>query len=93
MIDARGFLAAKRRAENEVLLRAGPKVVFNGGLDFKDQRAICDGLDKVRAKHPDMVLLHGGSLKGAELIAPSGGDSPQVPQIVIWKPCAGDLHL
>jgi hypothetical protein len=26
-----------------------------------------DRLDRVRATHPDMVLLHGGSPKGAEL--------------------------
>jgi hypothetical protein len=30
-------------------------------------------LDKARAKHPDMVLLHGGSPKGAERVAPPVG--------------------
>jgi len=69
MIDSRDFLAAKRRAETEVLLPAGPKIAFTGGLDFNDHRAIWDRLDKVHAKHPDMVLLHGGSPKGAERIA------------------------
>ena len=60
MIDSRDFLAARRRAETEVLLPAGPKIAFTGGLDFNDHRAIWDRLDKVHAKHPDMVLLHGG---------------------------------
>ena len=69
MIDSRDFLAAKKRADNEVLLPAGPKVAVTGGLDFNDHRLIWDRLDKVHAKHPDMVLLHGGSPKGAELIA------------------------
>ncbi|HEX9461594.1 MAG TPA: DUF2493 domain-containing protein, partial [Alphaproteobacteria bacterium] len=69
MIDSRDFLAAKRRAETEVLLPAGPKVAFTGGLDFNDYRAIWDRLDRVHARHPDMVLLHGGSPKGAERIA------------------------
>jgi hypothetical protein len=69
MIDSRDFLAAKRRADNEVLLPAGPKIAFTGGLDFNDHSAIWDRLDKVRAKHLDMVLLHGGSPKGAERIA------------------------
>ena len=46
MIDSRDFLAAKRRAENEMLLPAGPKVAFTGGLDFNDHRAIWDRLDK-----------------------------------------------
>src|SRR6266542_1109661 len=40
MIDSRDFLAAKRRAETEVLLPAGPKIAFTGGLDFNDHRLI-----------------------------------------------------
>lgn len=32
MIDSRDFLAAKRRAETEVILPAGPKIAFTGGL-------------------------------------------------------------
>ena len=79
MIDSRDFLAAKRRAETEVLLPAGPKIAFTGGLDFNDHRLIWDRLDKVHAKHPDMVLLHGGSPKGAELIAAKWADQPQGP--------------
>jgi hypothetical protein len=85
MIDSRDFLAAKRRAENEVLLPAGPKVAFTGGLDFNDVSAIWDRLDKVHAKHPDMVLLHGGSTRGAELIAAKWADARKVPQIA-FKP-------
>src|SRR3546814_7733170 len=38
MIDSRDFLAAKKRADNEVLLPAGPKIAFTGGLDFNDHR-------------------------------------------------------
>ena len=74
MIDSRDFLAAKRRATNEVLLPAGPKIAFTGGLDFNDHRLIWDKLDRVHAKHPDMVLLHGGSPKGAERIAACWAD-------------------
>ena len=85
MIDSRDFLAAKRRAETEVLLPAGPKVAFTGGLDFNDHHAIWDRLDKVRAKHPDMVLLHGGSPKGAERIAACWADNRKVAQIA-FKP-------
>lgn len=69
LIDSRDFLAAKRRAETEVMLPAGPKVAFTGGTDFNDHRLIWVSLDQVRTKYPDMVLLHGGSPKGAELIA------------------------
>jgi hypothetical protein len=85
MIDSREFLAAKRRADNEVLLPAGPKIAFTGGLDFNDHRAIWDRLDKVHAKHPDMVLIHGGSPKGAERIAACWADNRKVPQIA-FKP-------
>ena len=85
MIDSRDFLAAKRRADNDVLLPAGPKVAFTGGLDFNDHRMIWDALDKVHGKHPDMVLLHGGSPKGAERIAARWADHRKVPQIA-FKP-------
>jgi hypothetical protein len=85
MIDSRDFLAARRRAENDVLLPAGPKVAFTGGLDFNDVSRIWDRLDKVRAKHPDMVLLHGGSPKGAERIAACWANNRDVPQIA-FKP-------
>jgi hypothetical protein len=85
MIDSRDFLAAKRRAETEPLLPAGPKIAFTGGVDFNDTQAIWDRLDKVHAKHPDMVLLHGGSPKGADRIAACWANSRKVPQIV-FKP-------
>ncbi len=85
MIDSREFLAARRRADAEVLLPAGPRIAFTGGLDCNDHRAIWDTLDKARAKHPDMVLLHGGSPKGAERIAACWADSRKVPQIA-FKP-------
>jgi hypothetical protein len=85
MIDSRDFIAAKRRAESEVLLPAGPKIALTGGLDFNDHRLIWDRLDKAHAKHPDMVLLHGGSPKGAELIAAKWAANRKVPQIA-FKP-------
>jgi len=85
MIDSRDFIAARRRAETEVLLPAGPKVAFTGGLDFNDHRAIWDRLDQVHTKHPGMVLLHGGSRKGAERIAAAWANARKVTQIV-FKP-------
>ena len=85
MIDSRDHLAAKRRADLEPLLPTGPKIAFTGGLDCSDHRAIWDALDRVRAKHADMVLLHGGSPRGAEKIAAAWADNRQCPQIV-FKP-------
>ena len=40
---------------------------------------------QIHAKHPDMVLLHGGSPKGAELIAAKWATNRKVPQIA-FKP-------
>jgi hypothetical protein len=85
MIDSRDFLAAKRRAETEVMLPAGAKIAFTGGLDCNDHKVIWGKLDQVHAKHPDMVLLHGGSPKGAELIASRWADARKVPQVA-FKP-------
>ena len=64
---------------------AGPKIAFTGGHDFNDVKLIWDKLDKVRVKHPDMVLLHGGSTKGAELIASKWATARKVAQIA-FKP-------
>jgi hypothetical protein len=85
MIDSRDFLAARRRAETEVLLPPGPKVAFAGGYECNDHEAIWAALDRVHGKHPSMVLLHGGSPKGAERIAACWADSRKVPQIA-FKP-------
>ncbi|QXX76150.1 DUF2493 domain-containing protein [Methylovirgula sp. HY1] len=85
LIDSRDFLAAKQRATAQVILPPGPKIALTGGLDFNDHRLIWDVLDKVRAKHSDMVLIHGGSPKGAELIAAKWASNRNVPQIA-FKP-------
>ena len=85
MIDSRDFIAANRRAKTEVLLPKGAKIAFTGGTDCNDHRAIWAALDRVRAKHADMVLLHGGSPKGAELIAAKWADARGVTHIA-FKP-------
>lgn len=51
-----------------MLLPAG-KVAFGGCVDCNDVAGIWTALDKVHAKHPDKVLLHCGSPRGAERIA------------------------
>jgi hypothetical protein len=85
MIDSRDFLAARRRADTELLMPAGTRIAFTGGLDYNDHQRIWTALDKVRVKHPDMVLLHGGSPRGAERIAACWADSRKVAQVV-FKP-------
>lgn len=85
VIDSRDFLAAKRRAETDVMVPPGPKVAFTGGYECNDHQAIWAALDRVHAKHPGMVLLHGGSPKGAERIAACWADNRRVPQVA-FKP-------
>jgi hypothetical protein len=83
MIDSRDFLAAKRRAETEVLVPAGPKIAFSGG-DTADHKLIWAKLDQVHAKHPDMVLMHGGS-PGRRKDRRALGGNRKVPQVA-FKP-------
>ncbi len=85
MVDSRDFLAAKRKASTDVLVPAGPKIVFTGGLDCDDHHLIWAKLDQAHKQHPDMVLVHGGSSKGAELIASKWADNRKVTQIA-FKP-------
>ncbi|GGZ32647.1 DUF2493 domain-containing protein [Asticcacaulis endophyticus] len=85
IIDSRDYLNARRRTETTLLVPAGPKIAFTGGMDYNDYNLIWDMLDKAHTKHPDMVLLHGGSPKGAELIAAKWADHRKVSQVV-FKP-------
>ena len=85
VIDSRDFIAAKRRAETEVIMPEGTRIAFAGGLECNDHRAIWDALDRAFAKHPDMVLLHGGSPRGAERIAACWAEKRKVAQLV-FKP-------
>lgn len=85
VVDSRDFIAARRRAETVVMIPAGTKVAFTGGKDCNDTDAIFAALDRVRAKHPDMVLLHGGAPSGAERIAACWADNRKVCQVA-FKP-------
>jgi hypothetical protein len=85
IIDSRNFLAAKQRTETQVMLPESTRIAFAGGLECNDHRTIWHTLDRTRVKHPDLVLLHGGSPKGAERIAACWAEKRNVPQIV-FKP-------
>src|SRR5690606_36684721 len=84
MIDSRDFHNAKRRADNEVLLPDGPKSDSSGG-DTTDHMTIWAKLDQIHTKHPDMVLMHGGSPKGSERIAATWANNRKVAQVA-FKP-------
>jgi hypothetical protein len=52
MVDSREFIAARRRAETELLVPEGTRIAFTGGTDCNDHQRIWSGLDRVHAKHP-----------------------------------------
>lgn len=81
LVDSRDYISAKRRSETEIMLPAGPKIAFAGGPSYNDHITIWAVLDKVRDKHPDMVLIHGGNRTGAEAIATAWAINRKVPCI------------
>lgn len=88
MIESRDFVSAKRRAENETHCPKGTRIAFAGGAEFQDYRVVWRILDATKVKYPDMILLHGGTPKGAELIAAKWAENRKVTQVVFkpdWK--------
>lgn len=84
VIDSRNYISAKRRKENEVHCPEGTRIAFTGG-DYQDHQAIWFVLDQTLNKYPDMILLHGGTPKGAELIAAKWAENRNITQVV-FKP-------
>jgi hypothetical protein len=82
MIASRDFIAARKRADNQLLMPTGTLIAITGGADYQDHRHIWDVLDRVHAKHPDMVLLHGGTPSGVEHIAACWARARAVTAIV-----------
>lgn len=88
LIDSKDFIGARRRRRDEALNPQGPIIAFAGGKEFQDVDAVFKTLDACLKKHPDMVLAHGGTKQGAELIAAKWADARKVAQIVFqpdWK--------
>lgn len=81
MIDSRDFRNAKRYAETHVLLPKGPVVVFSGGVDYNNVDKIWSVLDKIQAKHPDMVLAHSAKSRGADKIAACWAQARKVAEV------------
>ena len=79
--------AASRRSGPAAAARPRPApstlVAIAGGRDVRDPGAVAAKLDQVRAKHPDMVLVHGGG-PGVERIAAQWAERNGVHQVVCW---------
>ena len=74
---------AAKKADAELLVPSGPRILFAGGQDDQDVDRISAVLNKVRAKHPGMVLLDGCSAKGADLIAAKWAENRKVPPVAV----------
>ena len=80
-IDARDFQRARKDRETTAHLPQGTLVAIAGGKDVADPAAVIAKLDQTRAKHADMVLVHGGG-PGVEKIAARWAERNGVDQVV-----------
>ena len=80
-IDARDFLRARKDRETRAHLPEGTLVAIAGGKQVTDPGAVIARLDKAKAKHADIILVHGGG-PGVERIAAQWADRNGVHQVV-----------
>ena len=80
-IDARDFVRARKDRETRAHLPEGTLVAIAGGKTVTDADAVWSTLDRTRAKHGDMVLVHGGG-PGVEKVAASWAEARGVDQVV-----------
>ena len=80
-IDARDYQRARKDRKTMAHLPQGTLVAIAGGRDVADPGAVIRMLDRTRAKHADMVLVHGGG-PGVEKIAASWAERNGVHQVV-----------
>ena len=80
-IDARDFQRARKDRDTRAHLPEGTLVAIAGGKTVTDAGAIWSTLDRTRAKHENMVLVHGGG-PGVEKVAASWAEARGVDQVV-----------
>ncbi|KKW90315.1 DUF2493 domain-containing protein [Sphingobium chungbukense] len=69
MIDARNYMAERIRERREQLAPTGPVVVFSGGQQWEDHELLWRGLDSIKARIPEMILVTTAQTKGCDAIA------------------------
>ena len=88
IVDSRDFINGRRWADKQVLLPPGTRIAVSAGQAYNDVDFIFATLDKILRKVPDMVLLHGATDTGGELIAVRWADNRgviAVPYKPDWK--------
>ena len=81
ILDAQDFLAARRQRDLDARAPKGPLIGFSGGAVWTDADSVFRVLDKMRARHPDMVLAHTAQARGADLIAARWAETRGVDQV------------
>lgn len=85
LLDSRDYISARQASRLKLLAPTGTLIAFSGGTDFQDVNAIWAVLDKLLAKHADIVLLNTASLAGADLIASKWAATRKVTEVT-FKP-------
>ena len=80
-IDARDFQRARKDRDTRAHLPEGTLVAIAGGKHVEDPEAVWSVLDRTKAKHPDIVILHGGA-PGVETLAARWAETRGVDQVV-----------
>ena len=86
-IDARDYRRARKESEISAHLPNGTLVAVTGGKEVADPGAVWSVLDRTRAKHGNMVLVHGGA-PGIETVAAKWAEARSVDQVIVrpdWK--------
>ena len=82
-IDSRDHQRAQKSLGNRKDIPDGTRVAVTGYKHGPDYTTIFATLDAVRAKYPDMVLLHGGA-KGVQQICAKWAENKDVPQVAFY---------
>ena len=81
VIASKDFINARRWADKQVLVPPGTRIAVSSGPAFNDVNFIYATMDQIKAKFPDMVLLHGATDTGGEHISVLWADNRGVPTV------------
>jgi hypothetical protein len=83
VISAREYLKAAKVRDAQLKCPEGPRIAFAGHPKGGNIQAVEKALDSVRAKYPDMVLIHSNYQHGDDRIARNWAERHEVPQVIV----------